>query len=160
MSKNIHKRERVESIKGILTLREREVFELLIKNYSTKEIAEELKKQEDMANKRKVKAVIMSDYYVYHEKEQDVNEIESMEELDTKRHLILDLKKGPLVIATYDYVKGILSIRDCGINYIFPGEYDPIRMFLKESCQEIEKNMRVAREVVKKKHSQQKIKHL
>ena len=43
MSKNIHKRERVESIKGILTLREREVFELLIKNYSTKEIAEELK---------------------------------------------------------------------------------------------------------------------
>ena len=29
-------------IKGILTLREREVFELLIQNYSTKEIAEEL----------------------------------------------------------------------------------------------------------------------
>ncbi|MDD6879506.1 MAG: helix-turn-helix transcriptional regulator [bacterium] len=30
------------NIKGILTLREREVFELLIKNYSTKEIACEL----------------------------------------------------------------------------------------------------------------------
>lgn len=28
--------------KGILTKREREVFELLIKNYSTKDIAEEL----------------------------------------------------------------------------------------------------------------------
>lgn len=28
--------------KGILTKREREVFELLIKNYTTKEIAEEL----------------------------------------------------------------------------------------------------------------------
>ena len=39
----IYIRERVELIKGILTLREREVFELLIKNYSTKEIAEELK---------------------------------------------------------------------------------------------------------------------
>lgn len=131
-----------------------------IREKKFEEMTEALKKQEEAMNKRKVKAVIMSDYYVYHEKEQDVNEIESMEELDTKRHLILDLKKGPLVIATYDYTKGILSIRDCGINYIFPGEYDPIRIFLKESCQEIEENIRVAREVVKKKHSQQKIKHL
>ena len=131
-----------------------------IREKKFEEIAEEIKRQQDMANKRKVKAIIMSDYYVYHEKEQDVNEINSMEELDTKRHLILDLKKGPLVIATYDYVKGILSIRDCGISYIFPGEYNPIRMFLKQSCQEIEKNIRVAREVVKKKHSKQKIKHL
>ena len=39
----IYIRERDELIKGILTLREREVFELLIKNYSTKEIADELK---------------------------------------------------------------------------------------------------------------------
>ena len=39
---NNKKRERVEVIKGILTLREREVFEFLIKNYTTKEIAEEL----------------------------------------------------------------------------------------------------------------------
>ena len=38
----IYIRERVELIKGILTLREREVFELLIKNYPTKEIAQEL----------------------------------------------------------------------------------------------------------------------
>lgn len=39
----IYIRERVEFIKGILTFREREVFELLIKNYSTREIAQELK---------------------------------------------------------------------------------------------------------------------
>ena len=32
----------VEFIKGILTLREREVFELLIQNFSTKEIASKL----------------------------------------------------------------------------------------------------------------------
>ncbi|MGN1001065.1 MAG: LuxR C-terminal-related transcriptional regulator [Bacilli bacterium] len=38
----MYKGERVEFIKGILTLREREVFELLIQNYSTKEIAEKL----------------------------------------------------------------------------------------------------------------------
>ena len=38
----IYKGESVEFIKGILTLREREVFELLIQNYSTKEIAEKL----------------------------------------------------------------------------------------------------------------------
>ena len=40
--KKIYKGERVLFIKGILTLREKEVFELLIKNYSTKEIASEL----------------------------------------------------------------------------------------------------------------------
>ncbi len=38
----IYKRKRVENIKGILTLREREVFELLIQNHTTKEIADRL----------------------------------------------------------------------------------------------------------------------
>jgi LuxR family transcriptional regulator of spore coat protein len=33
---------RIKMSKGILTKREREVFELLIKNYTTKEIAEKL----------------------------------------------------------------------------------------------------------------------
>lgn len=99
-----------------------------------------------------IPSFICSDYYIRHEKEQDVKSIETMDELNTLWHLVAEIKgKGLRVVATYDVEKELLTVKREGVWFLIPSVLDPIYKFINEVEKTYKDNRRVANEVVKKK---------
>lgn len=114
-----------------------------------KDVETYLKRQEN--KKQLVGAVIYSDYQVRNGVEQDINNVESLEEVDRKRHLVLNMKRGPLLVATYDYDKKELILKEKEIERLIPNDEDPLRKFVEMSESDIHKNIVNADATLKKK---------
>lgn len=114
-----------------------------------KDVETYLKRQEN--KKQLVGAVIYSDYQVRNGVEQDINNVDTIDEVDRKRHLVLNMKKGPLLVATYDYDKKELILKETELKRLIPNDEDPLRKFVEMSESEIHKNISNAKLTLKKK---------
>ena len=108
--------------------------------------------------KTRVKTFICSDYYIRHEKEQDVSKVDSLDDVSSKWHLVADLKKGLTIAATYDAKTEMLTIRKAGMWFLIPSDLDPLCKFVNNIDETYRENMNIAKEVVKKKSLENEMK--